>query len=70
MPELIRRTLCRSGDLRASRHGYGLLTFGAGFSQGGHLMGLIAKLDWASSLNIAAVCASLAFIGAVVAGVF
>lgn len=34
------------------------------------MMGLIAKLDWASSLNIAAVCASLAFIGAVVAGVF
>jgi hypothetical protein len=33
-------------------------------------MSLIAKLDWASSLNIAAVCASLVFIGAIVAGVF
>ncbi len=33
-------------------------------------MSLISKLDWTSSLNIAAVCASLAFISAIVAGVF
>lgn len=33
-------------------------------------MSLLQKLDWASRLNIAAVCASLVFIGAVVAGVF
>jgi hypothetical protein len=33
-------------------------------------MSLLSKLDWASKLNIAAVCASLAFIGAIVAGVF
>jgi hypothetical protein len=34
-------------------------------------MSLIAtKLDWASGLNIAAVCASMVFIGAIVAGVF
>jgi hypothetical protein len=33
-------------------------------------MSLLSRLDWASSLNIAAVCASLAFIGAVVAGIF
>lgn len=33
-------------------------------------MSLLSKLDWASRLNIAAVCASLAFIGAIVAGVF
>ena len=33
-------------------------------------MGLLTKLDWASKLNVAAVCASLAFIGAVVAGLF
>jgi hypothetical protein len=33
-------------------------------------MGLVPKLDWASRLNIAAVCVSLAFIGAIVAGVF
>jgi hypothetical protein len=30
----------------------------------------MSKLDWASSLNIAAVCASMAIIGAIVAGVF
>lgn len=29
-----------------------------------------AKLDWTSKLNIVAVCASLALIGAVVFGVF
>lgn len=33
-------------------------------------MGLIARLDLASKLNIAAICASLVFIGAIVAGVF
>jgi hypothetical protein len=33
-------------------------------------MTLISKLDWASKLNVAAVCASLAFIVAIVAGVF
>jgi hypothetical protein len=33
-------------------------------------MGLLMKLDWASKLNVAAVCLSLAFIGAIVAGVF
>jgi hypothetical protein len=33
-------------------------------------MGLISKLDVASTFNIAAVCASLALIGAIVAGVF
>jgi hypothetical protein len=33
-------------------------------------MGLVPKLDSASRLNIAAVCVSLAFIGAIVAGVF
>jgi hypothetical protein len=33
-------------------------------------MSLLPKLDWASKLNIAAVCASLAFIGAIVVGVF
>jgi hypothetical protein len=33
-------------------------------------MGLIMKLDLASKLNIAAICASLVFIGAIVAGVF
>ena len=33
-------------------------------------MGLIFKLDWNSKLNIAAVCAALTFIGAIVAGVF
>ena len=32
-------------------------------------MGLISKLDWASKLNIAAVCASLAFVGAIVVGI-
>jgi hypothetical protein len=33
-------------------------------------MGLLMKLDWASKLNIVAVGLSLAFIGAIVAGVF
>jgi hypothetical protein len=33
-------------------------------------MGSIPKFDLASKLNIAAVCASLAFIGAIVAGLF
>jgi hypothetical protein len=33
-------------------------------------MGLSSKLDWASRMNIAAICASLVFIGAIVAGVF
>jgi hypothetical protein len=33
-------------------------------------MGLMTKLDWASTLNIAAICGSLVFIGAIVAGVF
>jgi hypothetical protein len=33
-------------------------------------MGVVSKLDWASRLNIAAVCASLFFIGAIVAGMF
>jgi hypothetical protein len=33
-------------------------------------MDLLTKLDWASKLNIAAICASLALIGAIVAGVF
>ncbi len=33
-------------------------------------MGLTSRVDLASKLNIAAVCAALAFIGAVVAGVF
>ena len=31
-------------------------------------MGLIAKLDVAAALNVAAVCAALAFMGAIVAG--
>jgi hypothetical protein len=33
-------------------------------------MGLLWRLDWASRLNIAAVGLSLAFISAIVAGVF
>ncbi len=33
-------------------------------------MGLIARLNVASSLSVAAVCASLVLIGAIVAGVF
>lgn len=33
-------------------------------------MGLIMRLDMASTLNIAAICASLALISAIVAGVF
>lgn len=33
-------------------------------------MSLLAKLDWASTLNIAAVGASLALVGAVVFGLF
>jgi len=33
-------------------------------------MSLLAKLDLASKLNIAAVCASLALVGAIVVGVF
>jgi hypothetical protein len=33
-------------------------------------MGLIAKLNLSSKLNMAAICAALAFVGAVVAGVF
>ncbi len=33
-------------------------------------MGLIAKLNLLPKLNIAAFCAALAFVGAVVAGVF
>jgi hypothetical protein len=32
-------------------------------------MGLISKLDWASKLNVAAICASLALIAAIVLGV-
>jgi hypothetical protein len=32
-------------------------------------MSLLSRLDLASKLNIAAVCASLVFIGAIVAGV-
>jgi hypothetical protein len=35
---------------------------------GGLFMGLIAKLDVAAALNVAAVCAALAFMGAIVAG--
>jgi hypothetical protein len=31
-------------------------------------MDLITKLDWASKMNIAAVCASLVFIAAIIAG--
>jgi hypothetical protein len=31
-------------------------------------MGLTSKMDLASKLNIAAVCAAMAFIGAIVAG--
>lgn len=33
-------------------------------------MSVVQKLDWASRINIAAVCASIVFIGAIVAGVF
>jgi hypothetical protein len=33
-------------------------------------MSLITRLTMASTLNIVAICASLAFIGAVVAGIF
>jgi hypothetical protein len=33
-------------------------------------MGLIAKLNLSSKLNMAAICAALAFVGAVVVGVF
>ena len=33
-------------------------------------MSLLAKLDWASKLNIAAVCAALALVGAIVIGIF
>jgi hypothetical protein len=33
-------------------------------------MSLFMKFDWASKLNVAAVCASLAFVGAIVFGVF
>ncbi len=31
-------------------------------------MALIGKLDWASKLNVAAICASLIFIAAIVIG--
>jgi hypothetical protein len=31
-------------------------------------MGLISKLDWASKLNVAAICASLVLIAAIVIG--
>lgn len=33
-------------------------------------MGLIAKLNLSSKLNMAAICVALGFVGAVVAGVF
>ncbi len=33
-------------------------------------MGLISRLDLASKLNIIAICAAMAFVGAVVMGVF
>jgi hypothetical protein len=33
-------------------------------------MGLLMKFNLASKLNIAAICASLAFVGAIVFGVF
>jgi hypothetical protein len=33
-------------------------------------MGLLVKLDWASKLNIVAICASLALVGAIVMGLF
>jgi hypothetical protein len=33
-------------------------------------MGLIARLDLVSTLNVAAVCVALAFVGAIVVGVF
>jgi hypothetical protein len=33
-------------------------------------MGLVSKLDMASTMNLAAVGVALAFIGAIVAGVF
>jgi hypothetical protein len=33
-------------------------------------MDLISRLDFASKMNIAAVCAALAFVGAIVVGVF
>jgi hypothetical protein len=33
-------------------------------------MGLVSKLDMASTVNIAAIGVALAFIGAIVAGVF
>jgi hypothetical protein len=33
-------------------------------------MGLVTRLNMASTLNIAAICASLALISAIVAGVF
>ena len=39
-------------------------------SDGRHCMGFVAKLDMASVANFAAIGAALAFIGAIVAGLF
>lgn len=33
-------------------------------------MGLVSKPNLASTLNIAAICVALAFVGAIVAGIF
>jgi hypothetical protein len=33
-------------------------------------MDLVRKLDFASTVNIAAICFALAFVGAIVAGIF
>jgi hypothetical protein len=33
-------------------------------------MGLVSKLDWASTVNVTAIVAALAFVSAIVVGIF
>ncbi len=48
----------------------GLLLASLQVQTGRYWMSLLAKLDWASKLNVAAILASLVLVGAIVIGIF
>ncbi len=48
----------------------GLLLASLQVQTGRYWMSLLAKLDWASKLNVAAILASLILVGAIVIGIF